>query len=254
LSAVEISLIVFGLIVASITGGMVGRRWLPEEHLSGDSKDVIRLATALIGTMAALVLALLFASTRTSYETTNASVGRMTTSIIELDNTLKKYGPEGQALRVALRQDVVAIVASIWQDDADAANQAQSSTSAAHEVAVMAMLSAMTPASPLQAALQARALAVSNELEHIRLTLLAQPTDSISRPFVTVLVLWLMFIFASFSMSTKANPTVVTVLVVCALAASVAIYLIIELGQPFDGLMQIPNTALRNALPPLPTQ
>ncbi len=110
----------------------------------------------------------------------------------------------------------------------------------------------MAPGSPMQTTLQARALAVSNELEHIRLTLLAQPTDALSRPFVTVLVLWLMFIFASFSMSTKANATVVTVLVVCALAASVAIYLIIELGQPFDGLMQIPNTALRNALAPLP--
>ena len=238
--------------MASIAGGVLGRSTLPEEHLSGDSKEVIRLATALIGTMAALVLALLFASTRTSYEATHASVDRMTTSIIELDNALKKYGPQGQALRVALREDVVAIVASIWRDDADVRRQAQSSTSATQEVTVMAMLSAMAPTSPLQTTLQARALSVSNDLEHIRLTLLAQPTDSLSRPFVTVLVLWLMFIFASFSMSTKANATVVTVLVVCALAASVAIYLILELGQPFDGLMQIPNTALRNALPPLP--
>ena len=243
---------VFGLIVASIAGGVIGRRWLPEEHLSGDSKDVIRLATALIGTMSALVLALLFTSTRTSYEATNASVGRMTTSIIELDNALKKYGPEGQALRAALREDVLAIVASVWQDDADARRQEQSSKSATQEVTVMAMLSAMAPTTPQQAAVQSRAIVVSNEVEHIRLTLLAQPTDSLSRPFVTVLVLWLMFIFATFSMSAKANATVVTVLLVCALAASVAIYLIIELGQPFDGLMQIPSAELRNALAPLP--
>ena len=66
-----------------------------------------------------------------------------------------------------------------------------------------------------------------------------------------MLVLWLCFIFLSFSMSAKANPTLVVMLVVCAFAASSAIYLILELGQPFDGLMQIPNAALLNALPPL---
>jgi hypothetical protein len=41
------------------------------------------------------------------------------------------------------------------------------------------------------------------------------------------------------------------VLVICAFAASSAIYLILELQQPFDGLLQIPNVALRNALGPL---
>jgi len=66
-----------------------------------------------------------------------------------------------------------------------------------------------------------------------------------------VLVLWLSFIFLSFSMSAKANTTLIIILVVCAFSASSAIYLILELGQPFDGLMQIPNTAFRNALAPL---
>ena len=94
------------------------RYWLPEEHITGDSKEVIRLATALIGTMAAVVLALLFASTRNSFQDTNNNVARMTTSVIELDHVLQDYGPEGRPLREALRRDIVSIVASIWQDDA----------------------------------------------------------------------------------------------------------------------------------------
>ena len=113
------------------------------------------------------------------------------------------------------------------------------------------MLRQMTPANPLQAAVQARALLVSGDLEQTRLSLIAQPTDSISKPFVIVLVLWLCFIFLSFSMSAKANTTLVVILVICAFSASSAIYLILELEQPFDGLMQIPNTAFRNALQPL---
>jgi hypothetical protein len=243
-------LIAFGLILASIVLGLLGRSKLPQEHLSGDSKEVIRLATALIGTMAAVVLALLFASTRTSYEATNGHVSRLTASMIELDHVLQQYGPQGHALRVALRQDLVTMVESIWHDDADVASQARPYAPVAQEVTVLGSLRQMEPANPTT--LQARALSIGTDLEEIRLTLLAQPTDSISGPFVAVLVLWLCFIFASFSMSAKANTTLVVVLVVCAFAASSAIYLILELGQPFHGLMQIPNTALRNALPPLP--
>ena len=96
-----------------------------------------------------------------------------------------------------------------------------------------------------------RWLAVSNDIEQTRLTLLSQPPDTLSRPFITVLVLWLCFIFASFSMSAKANPTLVVVLLICGFTAATAIYLILELGQPFDGLLQLSNSALSHALPPL---
>ena len=245
LSAVSVASIAFGLILLSIILGVVLRAGLPETHLGGDSKDVIRLATALIGTMSAVVLALLFASTRTSYETTNASVSHLTARIVELDHVLKEYGPEGEALRPTLRQDVVAMIDSIWREDANLP------TAAAPDVVVLHKVRQLAPANPQQASLQASGLAAGTDVEKIRLTLLAQPPDSISKPFVTVLVLWLCFIFATFSMSAKANTTLIVVLFVCAFSASSAIYLILELGQPFDGLMQIPNTGLRHALPPL---
>ena len=250
MSAVDVALVAFASILVSTAIGLMMRYWLPEEHISGDSKEVIRLATALIGTMAAVVLALLFASTRNSFQDTNNSVARMTTSVIELDHVLQDYGPEGRPLREALRRDIISIVASIWQDDPDVQRLVSTGASGG-QVTVLTMLRQITPANPLQNALQARALSVSGDLEQIRLALIAQPTDSLSKPFVTVLVLWLCFIFLSFSMSAKANTTLVVVLVICAFAASSAIYLILELQQPFDGLLQIPNAALRNALRPL---
>ena len=250
LSAVDVALIAFASILVSTAIGLMMRYWLPEEHITGDSKEVIRLATALIGTMAAVVLALLFASTRNSFQDTNNNVARMTTSVIELDHVLQDYGPDGRPLREALRRDIVSVVASIWQDDATVQRLVPAGAPAG-QVTVLTMLRQMTPANPLQGALQARALSVSGDLEQMRLSLVSQPTDSLSKPFVTVLVLWLCFIFLSFSMSAKANTTLVVVLVICAFAASSAIYLILELQQPFDGLLQIPNAALRNALAPL---
>jgi len=249
--AVVIALVSFGLILVSIAGGLFLRYRLPDSHLSGDSKDVIRLATALIGTMAAVVVALLFASTRGSYEATNRDVARLTAGVAELDHLLKEYdGAESIDLRRALRTDVASMVSAIWRDDAPLTGQLLRPVT--QEETVLYKLRQLDPKTPVQATVKARALAVSNDIEQTRLTLLSQPPDTLSKPFIAVLVLWLCFIFASFSMSSKANPTLVVVLLVCGFTAATAIYLILELGQPFDGLLQLSDSALRRALSPLP--
>lgn len=249
MSAVATAVIAFAVILASIGLGAWLRRRLPERHLNGDSKDVIKLATALVATMSALVIALLFASTRASYEATNSQVGQLAAGVIELDRLLKDYGEEGVALRRALRRDVAAMVSMIWQDG-DAAGPSAAQTAGA-EAEVIVRLRHLSPSNALQSTLQARASAVSAALAQIQLTLYAHPTDSLSKPFVFVLVLWLCFIFCTFAMSSDANATLLAVLFFCALSAASAIYLILELGQPFDGLMQVHSAQLRDALPPI---
>lgn len=225
--------------------GMGLRRMLPEHHLSGDSKDVIKLATALIATMSALVLALLFSSTRQSYEHTSTSVSRMTTDLAQLDRVLEEYGPEAAPLRIALRGEVSTLIDSIWQEDAA---KRPALAAKLHEQSVLYMIRELSPKNRTQASLQARALQLSTDLSEIQLGLSAQQSDSISTPFIDVLVLWLVFIFTVFSMSSPTNSTLIIVLFLCILSASGAIYLILELGSPFDGLMQIPNTGLRKVL------
>jgi len=248
--AVITALGAFALILSSICGGLYLRYRLPESDLTGDSKDVIRLATALIGTMAAVVVALLFASTRSGYEATNSHVARLTAGVVELDQLLQEYGgAESPDLRRALRTDIASMVSAIWRDDVPVTGQLLRPVT--HEDTVLYKLRQLDPKTPVQTAIKARALVVSNDIEQTRLTLLAQPPDTLSKPFITVLVLWLCFIFASFSMSAKANPTLVTVLLVCGFTAATAIYLILELGQPFDGLLQLSNRSLKHALAPL---
>ena len=250
MSAVTIAVISFVLIVLSVLGGVALRSRLPTEDLTGDSKDVIRLATALIGTMAAVVLALLFASTRSTYENTNARVARLTADVIEFDQLMKEYGGENiTGVRQALRDEVRNMVSSIWRDFAPAS--ASLLRPVTQDKTVSYKVHQLEPGSHVQTGLQARAVVISADIKQERLGLIAQPQDSLSKPFIAVLVLWLCFIFASFSMSSKANATLVTVLLTCAFTASTAIYLILELGQPFDGLLQISNSALRNALVPL---
>ena len=110
------------------------------------------------------------------------------------------------------------------------------------------MIRQLQPASAAQTSIQGRALQVINDFSQTRLSLVAQPADSISSTFVFVLIIWLMFIFAVFSMSSPPNATLGIVLGICILSASAAIYLILELGLPFGGLMQVSNAGLLQAL------
>jgi hypothetical protein len=241
--------IAFALVLASAVLGALLRSKLPEHHLTGDSKDVIKLAVALIATMSALVLALLFASTRTSFERTSGSVSRMTASVVELDKLLREYGPEAKPIRVALREEIGPLIDSIWQEDAKP--KPADTDEKGHGDSVLYMLRALTPTTKVQASILTRALQVSTDLDQTQLTLLSQPSDSIANTFIIVLVVWLMFIFGVFSMSSPPNTTLFSVMFLCILSASAAIYLILELGLPFGGLMQVSNDGLRNALKPL---
>ena len=117
-----------------------------------------------------------------------------------------------------------------------------------NRVTILDMVRGLAPQNPVQVSVQARALQVLQDIRETRLSLFAQPEDTISSTFVIVLVIWLMFIFAVFGMTAPPNPTLCVVLVICVLSASTAIYLILELAQPFDGLMQLSNEGLRNAL------
>jgi hypothetical protein len=96
-----------------------------------------------------------------------------------------------------------------------------------------------------------RAIQVSTDLAQTRLALFVQAGSSIPMPFLAVLVFWLAIIFANFSLFARLNPTLVTALVVFAWSSSAALFLILEMSEPFAGLMQIPSAPLRNALGPV---
>jgi len=258
LNPIKFAAVAFVCILGSAIGGALLRARLPEHHVSGDSKDVIKLSIALVATMSALVLALLFASTRTSFERTSGLVSRLTADITELDRVLKHYGPEAQPVRDALRAEIQPVrdalraeiqpmIDSIWRDDSTARG-AKPNEAKSPEEEVLFMLQDLRPTNARQRALQARALQVSADLAQTQLALFAQPSDSISHTFLIVLIIWLMFIFGIFSLSAPPNPTLFTVIAICILSASAAFYLILELGLPFGGLMQLSNEPLKNAL------
>ena len=245
------SVIVFACVLCGAFFGIFLRNTLPKQHLSDATKDVVKLGTGLIGTITGLVLGLLIASANSTYETESSQVQQMTANIVVLDQTLAQYGPEAASARTLMRRAVASMTDRIWRENSSPSGESAPFEASAAGLSLFDEILKLSPQNERQRSLQARAIGTLQEVAKTRLLLFTEAGAAIPMPFLVVLIFWLAIIFASFGLFADNNATTVVALCIFALSASAAIFLILELGQPFTGLMRISSEPLRNALAPL---
>jgi len=249
MSALVISLIAFGCIFGGILLGMFLRGILPEHHLSDESMGVVKLGTGMIATLAALVIGLLIASAKGSFDAMNNGLIQTGSKIVLLDRVMAQYGPETRETRDLLRRGIASVIERIWPKDRIEQRKIKPLDPKAGIEALQEKLLQLSPQNDTQRWLQSRALQVSGEIAETRWLLFEQVgQSSLSTPFFVILVFWLVVIFFSFGLSSPPNTTVIVVLLICALSAAGSLFLIQELDRPYGGLIQISSTPLRNAL------
>lgn len=239
-----------GIVLACTFGGglcgMLLRAALPPHHLSAEAKDLLKLGMGLVGTMTALVLGLLIASAKDSYDTKSKELTDMSANLVLLDRTLAVYGPETGLTRDLLHRSADRVLELNWSRGRTPSSRRDPAASGG-EVIYDKML-ALSPNSDSQRLLRSQALALALAIAKTRWLMFEQDSDSIATPFLAVLVSWLTFLFISFGLVAPRNPTAIATLLVCAVSVSSAILLILEMYAPFNGLIQISDTPLRAAL------
>ena len=108
--------VLVSLIVAVFVGRWL-RRLLPEHHFSSDTKDTVKLAMGLVGTMAALLLGLLISSAKDSYDAERSQVVQMAAKISFLNRILVIYGPEAADARARFHSAVEDGIAHLWPEE-----------------------------------------------------------------------------------------------------------------------------------------
>jgi hypothetical protein len=247
MNPVVISWIVFACVFGGALLGMLLRRLLPEHHLDADSKDVVKLGMALIATMSALVLGLLIASAKSSFDAQRSELTQMSANVVLLDRTLALYGPQTKEARDALRRAALSLDRN-WSEGTSRSARLDSSAMRAAGANFYEKVQELQPNNDFQRSVQGQAIQIALDLGRTRALLLEQSSSSIPTPFLVVLVFWLAVIFASFGLFAPYNATVVATLLVCALSVSGAIFLILELDSPLAGLLQITDIPLRDAI------
>ena len=247
MSALILSGIIFVLTLGGIFLGTLLRRTLPEHHLNEHARDVVRLGVGLIATIAALVLGLLIAAAKGSFDTQTSQVRQITANLILLDNILAQYGPEARSIREQIRSTVDPFADRLWREKESGTGRAHLRRTARRNRSIWKFRSCHRT-TMFQRSLKTRAVQISNDLAQVRFLLFVESENLIPTPFLAVLAFWLMIIFASFSLFSPLNATVLTCLLLFALSAACAIFLILELSRPFTGLMSISSAPMRNAL------
>ena len=230
--------------------GMLIRIRLPDADLIAESKEVVRLGAGLMATMAALVLGLMIASAKNSYDTQIANVRQLTANIILLDELLEQYGPETREARTMIRSAAAITVQRVWQEGT-ANDTTRTFTASGPAERFFLTLESLAPANDVQRAIKPRLMDVATDLARTRLLMFVHFDNPIPAPLLIIVILWLTVIFASFTLFAETNAVVAVASLIYALAVSSALFLIVDLSQPFGGLMKISGDQLKHVLPQL---
>jgi hypothetical protein len=244
------ALVIIGCLLGAVLIGSALRRFLPEEHRSPDTKEIVKLAMGLLATMAALVLGLLVASAKGSYDNARNQIIDMAAKIVFLDRVLTGYGPEAAQARALLRDTVEQIANRMRSPTANTPVNLASNTQAGN--AIYLAIQHLTPKDEMQRNLKAQATTLAVELGQLRTLLVAESISSISKPLLIVVSCWLVVIFLSFALIAPRNATATFALIVSAVSTATAIFLVLELDRPFSGVLRISNQPMVNVLNQLP--
>ena len=246
MSTITTSLTVFACVFAGALIGMRLRRMLPEHHLTSETKDTVKLAMGFVATMAALILGLLVASAKDSYDAQASGVTQLAAKVVYLDRLLANFGADAKDVRELYRGVVEKITQRMWPDKHS--GEYQLDPSVMHTEELLVAIQALQAKTDLQKTLQAQAISTSMEIGQMRWLQYEQAGVKLSKPMLSILIFWITVLFASFGLFAPTNGTALAALLLAALSVAGAIFLILELQSPFMGILQIPDTPFIDAI------
>jgi hypothetical protein len=250
-SAIVAACVFFGGVAGLSLGGV-----LPDAHRSKETQDVVRLATGMLSVLASLLLGLLIATARTSFQATDSSLRNYAAELILLDETLRDYGDAALAPRRLVRDYTQRLLERTWPPPGAPAEPylVEDRQAAVLLERVREQVRALKPADAGGSWLQDQALSEITSVMHQRWQLVEQVGPSVQPVMLGILVSWIVAIFASFGLNVPRNATVLAAFAVCALAIGSSIFLVEELDSPFEGVLRLSpapvQAALSHMLPP----
>jgi len=247
MSDLDLAAITFLATLGAALIATVVRTLLPPTHMSHESQDIVRLGMGLVASMTALLLGLVTAAAKGSFDAQDAGMRSAAAGIVTLDRHLARYGPEAAPIRESLRDAVAARIESIWPASG-AGHGLGSLQGPTPAEKIEDQILALAPANDTQRWFKSEALGLCEQVLRTRTTMIGNAAGSVPLPFLMVVIFWLMMTFASFGLYAPRNATVVAVLVIASISVAAAVYLILELDDPFTGVIRISSGPMRSAL------
>ena len=233
------------------TGGLVGlnlHRFLPQAHLTKETQEVVRLGTGMLSVLASLVLGLLVATAKRSYDTTDSAIRGYAAELALLNETLRDYGASAGVPHDLLRRYTEKVLHDAWPTDGRRAPAIDDENAGQLLEQMRGSIRELKPVDDGQKWLQDQALIINVNLLRQRWLLIEQGEPSVQKMVLIVLVAWVTMIFVSFGLNAPRNSTVVTAFLFSSLAIGGAIFLILEMDRPLGGVMPVSSWPMENVL------
>jgi hypothetical protein len=243
LSSLTTAFGIFAIIVICIFAGVwLGRR-LPVDHLSKASQDTITISIGMVAAMTSLVLGLLTAEVKSAYDAADSEIKQQAARLQEMNmGTREIDAPAAATIRQNLARLASLAVAETFEG---AGPQGRSA-----EIYVSTYRTIMNLPAPTILEQQVRS-DLHDELADLaahRVEVLQATKGTIPAPFLYMMAAWTAMIFMCWAIFAPRNATVISILVICAASVSGALFLILEMDTPFDGIISISSEPLRSAI------
>jgi len=236
-----------GVALAAFAFGVAGlylQKLLPEPHTSDRSRDMIGAMVGLISLLLALVLGTLVGSAYSFYSTQKAEMETFAARAVQLNLALIEFGPETAPARARMKQTLEGIHLMVWGEKGGLTpEQLSVSEPLPHLQELDEYLASLDPKTPAQRQFAAAAAGDAAAIEQTRLLVSMQLASSISWPLVVIVVSWALILFCGYGLLSRINATTLTALAFGGFAVGSALFLILELSQPFSGVFRIPSGA-----------
>jgi hypothetical protein len=243
-----VGLITFLVILSGIMAGLALGEHLPPHHTSAQTKSVVSVSMAIVGTISALVLGLLVSNANSSFTARAGEVTALSAEIVRLNHFLHRYGSEAEPARDTLRRFAESKTDDLFPAASGATIRVDNPTTNELLDQVEDMLLALHPADPHQQWLQTQSVQIAADIGATRWLLAQQSGQGTPAAFLILVVFWLTLLFASFALFAPHNLTARLALVFCAFAVSGGVEMILELEQPFAGMVQISPVPMHAAV------
>ena len=201
-------------------------------------KNLVSVTMAVVGTISALVLGLLISNANTSFIARTGEVTTLSADILRLDQMLRMYGPEGNPARGKLLQFAERKTNDLFPKTLKDVRVNNELTYEMLQQVEYLMLELKPPDARRRWFLQ-QGLLHAAKIGNTRWLLGQEAGQGTPKVFVALLVFWLSLLFASFGLFAPRNLMSALTLVLCAIAVSGGVEMILELEQPFAGVLHI---------------
>jgi hypothetical protein len=202
----------------------------------------------LVATMTALLLGLVTASAKSTFDAQDNAIRTSGANILTLDRHMARYGDDTAPIRALIRRSLAYRIDALWPENGGTAPDLDQPGTPPPIEEIENQILRLSPQTDAQRWLRTEALKISTEVVKTRWRVLAASGGAVPRSFLVVVIFWLTATFTSFGLYAPRNATVIAVLGMAALSVAAAVFLILELDGPLDGLIKISSAPLRYAL------